>query len=130
MALAVLVALIGVPSTIYIAYDKYTYATNKHDTAECIARRARSGYAFKKKYPDYSEQLDYSGTGCPHTYSFDYWTVPEVIATADAPEPTFLTSDGPSALGIGFLITGVLAVVAYMGFWLFGWLCAGFTRDS
>jgi hypothetical protein len=38
-------------------------------------------------------------------------TVSQVIAVADAPAPTFLTSDGPSMLGIGLMITGVLAVI-------------------
>ncbi|GAB9186032.1 hypothetical protein [Bradyrhizobium diazoefficiens] len=130
MALALLVTLIGVPITIYVAYDKFNSATNAHDSAQCIARRARSGYTFKKKYPDFSEQLDYAATGCPRTYVWDYWALTDVMALADLPAPTFMTSDASSALGIGFLVTGVLAVVAYLGFWLIGWLCAGFTRDS
>ena len=25
---------------------------------------------------------------------------------------------------------GIIAVVAYLGFWCIGWLCAGFTRDA
>jgi hypothetical protein len=74
--------------------------------------------------------MDYGAGGCTPAYSFDYMTISEVTAIANAPVPTFLTSDGPSNLGMGLLITGVLAIIAYVGFWLLGWLCAGFTRDA
>ena len=49
---------------------------------------------------------------------------------ADSPVPTFLTSEGASVLGWGLVITGLVAVVAYLAFWAVGWLCAGFTRDA
>lgn len=124
-----LVTLIGVPITIYVAYEKFGSATNAHESAQCIARRARTGYSFKKRN-DYSEQLDYAATGCARTYVWDYWPLADVMALADLPAPTLMSSEAPSALGIGFLTTGVLAVVAYLAFWLIGWLCAGFTRDA
>lgn len=127
-AIAVLVVLIGLPVSIIIAINNYNSAADNHRGAECIARLARSGHTFKKKY-EYSSAIDYGVGGCSHYYSFEYRTVTEVMAIADAPEPTFLT-DGASALGIGLIVTGVLAVIAYMGFWLIGWLCAGFTRDA
>jgi hypothetical protein len=129
VVIAVLVTLIGVPASVYGAINNYNYAADKRTAAQCIARQARSGYPFKKKY-EYGSEIDYSAGGCDNTYSFSYMTASQVMAIADAPAPTFLTSDGPSTLGTGLMITGVLAVIVYVGFWLVGWLCAGFTRDA
>ena len=39
-------------------------------------------------------------------------------------------SEVASVLGWGLVITGCVAVVAYLTFWAMGWLCAGFTRDA
>jgi hypothetical protein len=126
--IAALTVLIGVPASIIGAINNYNYAADNYLGAQCIARQARSGYPFKKK-SEYTSALDYSAGGCTHTYPFEYMTVSEVIAIANAPAPTFMTSDGASTLGFGLMITGVIAVLAYVGFWLVGWLCAGFTRD-
>jgi Na+/proline symporter len=97
--------------------------------AQCVAQLARSGYTFKKKEA-YSDYLDYDAGGCYAYYEFKYKSVQQVLAIADAPAPTFMTSDAPSSLGTGLLTTGVLAVVAYLFFYCIGWLCAGFTRDA
>jgi hypothetical protein len=126
---AVLVALVGVPLTIMGAFNNYNYAVENHKSAQCIARLARNGYTFKKKY-EYSSTLDYDVGGCSASYSLSYKPVTDVIAIADAPTPTFLTSDGASMLGNGLIITGLVAVAAYLGFWVVGWLCAGFTKDE
>src|SRR4051794_34015369 len=64
--IAVLVALAGVTITVIMAMDKYNSAINGHQSAECIARLARSGYVFKKK--EYSSSLDYGGGGCSDWY--------------------------------------------------------------
>ncbi|SIO44805.1 hypothetical protein SAMN05443247_05504 [Bradyrhizobium erythrophlei] len=125
---ALLVVLIGVPSSIGLAVSTYGNATSSHESAQCIARLARSGYTFKKKY-DYGSALDYSVGGCAG-YHHSYETVSEVIAIADQPTPTFLTSLGPSTLGWGFLATGLTAIVIYLAFWAIGWMFAGFTRDA
>jgi hypothetical protein len=125
---AVLVALIGVSFSIVSATNSYTSAAESHRSAECIARLARSGYPFKKKY-EYSSALDYNVGGCSDYYH-SYETVSEVIAIADSPTPTFLTGDGPSFLGWGLLVTGLVAVAAYLAFWAIGWMFAGFTRDT
>src|SRR5438552_11989309 len=125
---AVLVALIGVPTTVFIAIDRYNSAVSSYRSAKCIAGLARSGYTFKKKY-EYSSAVDYSVGGCSDYYH-SYSTVSDVIAIADSPAPTFLTSEGASVLGWGLVITGLVAVVAYLAFWAVGWLCAGFTRDA
>ncbi len=125
---AVLVALIGVATSVFLAIDKYNSTETSYRSAKCIAGLARSGYNFKKKY-EYSSAIDYSVGGCSDYYH-SYNSVSEVIALADAPAPTFFTGDGPSVLGWGILITGLVAVVAYLAFWAIGWLCAGFTRDT
>jgi hypothetical protein len=124
---AVLVALGGVALSIIIAADRYNSATNGHQSAQCIARLARSGYTFKQK--EYSTAFDYSVGGCNGWYH-SYESIKEVIAIADSAAPTFLTSEGASVLGWGLMITGLTAVAAYIAFWAIGWLCAGFTRDA
>jgi hypothetical protein len=129
MAIAVLVTLVGVPTSLIGAINNYNYAADNHRTAQCIARQARSGYPFKKKY-EYSSAIDFGAGGCTPAYSFEYMTISEVTAIADAPAPTFLTSNGPSTLGSGLMITGGLAIIAYVAFWVIGWLFAGFTRDA
>lgn len=125
---AVLVALIGVSISVIGAVSNYNSAEASYRSAKCIAGLARSGYTFKKKY-EYSSALDYSVGGCSDYYH-SYNSVSEVIAIADSPAPTFFSGDGPSVLGWGILITGLVAVVAYLAFWAIGWLCAGFTRDA
>jgi hypothetical protein len=66
----------------------------------------------------------------PRRSHHSYSSISEVTAIAAGPAPTFFTGDGPSVLGWGILITGLVAVVAYVTFWAIGWLCAGFTRDA
>ena len=124
---AVLLALSGVALSIFIAVDRYNSAANGYESAQCIARLARSGYTFKQK--EYSTALDYSAGGCNGWYH-SYESIKEVIAIANSPAPTFLTSEGASVLGWGLVITGLVAVIAYLAFWAVGWLCAGFTRDA
>ncbi|MGJ5046998.1 hypothetical protein ACQR09_08010 [Bradyrhizobium oligotrophicum] len=127
--IAVLTVVIGVSASIMAGINSYNSDVDKHEAAQCIARLARSGVTFKPKY-EYSRDLDYDVGGCSGGYRFSYNSVAQVIASADAPAPTLLTSDGVTNLGIGLMITGIIAVVAYLGFWCIGWLCAGFTRDA
>lgn len=126
--LAVLITLIGLPASAIGAKSSYDDAVKTHQGAQCIAQLARSGYTFKKK--EYSNYFDYDVGGCYATYALMYNSFPEVLAIANTPAPSFLTSEGPSSLGIGLMITGILAVAAYLIFWCIGWLCAGFTRDA
>ena len=127
-----LVTLIGVPASVVVAINNYNSAANRHRAAQCIAQQARSGYTFKLTQ---FSGFDYSAGGCSHTSSLAYLTTTSVIKIADAPAPTFrkgdgLTPDGLTTIGIGLMITGVLAIIAYVGFWLLGRLCAGLTRDA
>lgn len=124
---AVLVVLIGVMTSIVGGVVSYGTVQDTHRSAQCVARLARSGYTFKKM--EYSSSLDYGEAGC-RDYHLSYLSVSEVIAMADTPAPTFLTSDAASFSGWALLITGLVAVAAYLAFWAIGWLCAGFTRDT
>jgi hypothetical protein len=125
---AILLALIGVVTSVFIAVDRYNSTETSYQSAKCLAGLARSGYTFPKK--EYSSSLDYSSAGCTGYYHHSYSSISEVTAIAAGPAPTFFTGDGPSVLGWGILITGLVAVVAYVTFWAIGWLCAGFTRDA
>jgi hypothetical protein len=127
---AVLVALIGVAITFTVAINAYNTELSGYTNAQCVARLARSGFVFKRKYPEINSQaLDYEVSGCSD-YGIYGKPVRDVIAIADARAPIFVTSDGASALGIGLIITGICAVVAYILFWVVGWVLAGFTRDA
>ncbi|MGY2987752.1 hypothetical protein [Bradyrhizobium sp. USDA 4508] len=125
---AVLVVLIGLATTIFISSDRYNSDVGTRTDAQCVAGLARAGWTFKKRY-EFSSDLDYSVGGC-RGYHLSYKPLSEVIAIADAPAPTFLSSDASSVLGWGLVITGGLAVVVYLAFWVIGWLFAGFTRDA
>jgi hypothetical protein len=103
---------------------------NGYKNARCIAQLARSGYVFKRKYPTIDSQtLDYEVSGCID-YGIYGKPVRDVLAIADAPAPSFISGDNPTALGIGLIITGICAVVAYVLFWVIGWVFAGFTKDA
>jgi hypothetical protein len=125
---AVLIVLTGIAVAVFGSADRYNSDVRKHEDALCVTRLARSGWTFKKKY-DYSSDLDYSVGGCSG-WSLSYQSLNDVIAIADAPTPSFLSSDASSILGWGLVITGGLAVVAYLVFWCIGWVFAGFTRDA
>lgn len=56
---ALLVALIGVATSVTIAVTNFNSTEASYRSAKCIAGLARSGYTFKKKYT-YSDDLDYS----------------------------------------------------------------------
>lgn len=128
--LAVLVALIGLGTTYVIVHSSYSDEMGRQRNAQCIARLARSGYAFKLKYPSIdSRTLDYNVNGCTD-YGLYGRSVSEIIAIADLPAPSFMTGETVSALGIGLIITGICAIIAYFLFLVIGWVFAGFTRDA
>lgn len=127
---AMLVAIIGLASTAFFVNDSYNRETNGYKNARCIAQLARSGYAFQRKYPTIDSQtLNYEVAGCDDTGIYGK-PVREVVAIADAPAPSFMSGNAPSALGIGLIITGICAVISYLLFWVIGWVFAGFTRDT
>ena len=89
----------------------------------------RVGYTLKKR--EYGDTLNYEVAGCSDSGIYGKPSR-EVMAIANSPTPTFLTSDASSGLGFGLIITGVCAVVTYLAFWCIGWVFAGSqgTRDD
>jgi hypothetical protein len=97
-------------------------------SAKCIADQCERDTRSRKKY-DFSDNLNYEAFGCSDSGIYGK-PLKEVMAIANAPAPTFLTSDAASSFGIGLIITGVCAIVTYLLFWCIGWVFAGFTRDA
>lgn len=126
---AVLVAMIGLAITGFVANESYNREVNGYKNARCIAQLARSGYVFKRKYPSIDSQtLDYEVSGCTD-YGIYGKPVRDVLAIAEAPAPSFMSGEAPGALGLGLIITGFCAVLVYVLFWVIGWVFAGFTKD-
>jgi hypothetical protein len=125
---AVLVVLIGGAITVTVSVHAYASSARGYESAQCIARLARGGFVFKRRY-EFSDTLNYEVGGCSDTGIYGK-PVSQVIAIADAPKPTFVASDGVTSLGIGLIITGLCAIAAYAAFWVIGWVFAGFTRDA
>jgi hypothetical protein len=123
---AVLTTLIGVPASFLNAKSEYDYAKATFVNATCIAKLDRAGYRFK--FQPYSDSaLDYAAAGCRE---FPFYKTPlyEVTAIANGPAPSIFNH--AQSLGIGLIVTGVVAIIFYAVFWAIGWLCAGFTRDA
>jgi len=124
---AVLVALIGVITTGFIAKEIYGDNTNSFANATCVANLARSGHQFTTLLSYSKTDLDYEAAGCSNV-GIIYKPLQEVLAMAkDGP---FTVERTTAVLGWGLVITGLSAVAAYLAFWAIGWLCAGFTRDA
>lgn len=123
---AVLVMLIGVSITIERVSSSYDYQLNGFTNAKCVGELVRAGYTLKKR--EYGDSLNYEVAGCSDSGIYGK-PLKEVMAIANAPAPTFF-GEGASVLGWGLVITGLIAVAAYLAFWAIGWLCAGFTRDA
>jgi hypothetical protein len=88
-----------------------------YDSATCVTRLVRQNYSFGAK--SYGRgMLDYEAAGCSEVGSFGK-SAREVVDIAVGPAPTFISAGG-SWLGWGLIITGVLAVAAYLGFWVIG----------
>ena len=125
---AVLVMLIGTAITFFQVMSSYNYETTGAKSAKCIANQVNAGFTFKRKY-DFSDNLNYEAFGCSDSGIYGK-PLTEVMAIANAPTPTLLTSDAASGLGVGLILTGVCAVVTYLAFWCIGWVFAGFTKDA
>jgi hypothetical protein len=123
---AVLVALIGIVSSFYNASSEYDYAKSQFKNANCVANIARTGYTFKLL--SYSRTaLDYEAAGCDNLGLYDK-PIAAVLAIASGAAPSIL--DAAQSFGIGLIVTGIIAIIAFVGFRVIGWLFAGFTRDA
>jgi hypothetical protein len=116
---AIVTALIGVPASLMFAVSNYNTAKTTFENAACVAKDvARTGVR--------EWSLDVFAK-CDHEFLLDEKPISEVLAIANDPGIPLL--DGARPLGIGLIVTGVIAIIFYVGFWTIGWLCAGFTRD-
>jgi hypothetical protein len=126
VVLAALVLLVGIPTTIAIAIEQQRAAERRFDQATCVARLVRDKRPFKMKSYDQTK-IDYEESGCPG-YSLYSESLEAVLALAKAGPPAPLEG-AIQPLLIGFAISIASAAASFCGFWLIGWLCAGFTRD-
>jgi hypothetical protein len=125
MVAAALIFLAGIIFTVIGAADEQRTAQWKYEQATCIARLVTEKRPFKMKSYDQTA-IDYGASGCPGWWSYER---PEtVLAFANAGPPAPLEY-AVQPFFIGLFITIVSAVACFCGFWLIGWLCAGFTRD-
>jgi hypothetical protein len=123
---AALIFLTGMAITIVVAFDQQRSAERKFEQATCIARVVREQHSFKMRSYDQTK-IDYDESGCPG-YSFYGDPLERVLAFAKAGPPAPLEYAVQPFL-IGLAISLVSATALFFGFWLIGWLCAGFTRD-
>jgi hypothetical protein len=102
--------------------SEYEYNDKIFKNATCVARVARTGYIFKLQV---TNEPDYKAAGCDD-FGLYGKSVSQVIAIAEGPAPS-INKDKTYGL---LIITGVIAICFFVGFWAIGWLCAGFTRDA
>jgi hypothetical protein len=121
---AALVLLTGIVISVFIAGDAQRTAESKFEQAACVARLVAEKRPFKMKSYDQTE-IDYGASGCP---GWSYDDLESVLAVARAGSPAPLEY-AVQPFFVGLFITIVSSVASFCGFWLIGWLCAGFTRD-
>ena len=79
-----------------------------------LARQAETG------------SIDYAESGCSGWFTYE--PVETVLAHAQTGRPAPL-EHAIQPFFIGLAISLGCGAVTYLGFWMIGWLCAGFTRD-
>jgi hypothetical protein len=110
-AVAVLVALIGGSTSVFTAISEYDSKKRTFDSAICVTKLVRQNYSFGTKSYNRAA-LDYESAGCSEVGIYGK-SAKEVVDIALGPEPTFINAGG-SWLGWGLIITGALAVLAYL----------------
>jgi hypothetical protein len=120
------VALIGgLAITIVVSINQQNSAESRYTQATCIADRVRNNWPIKMKSYDLTK-IDFSESGCP-TGPFYYESLSSVLAFAKQKPAPLEYAIEPLSWGIAISVCSALFL--YGGFWLVGWLCAGFTRD-
>lgn len=115
----------GFAITIPIAISQQTNAEHRYEQAICVNDRVRNNWPIKMKSYDQSK-IDFEASGCPSGPLY-YEGLPAILSYArEKPGPLEYAAE-PFAYGT--LATVTSAAVLFYGFWLIGWLCAGFTRD-
>jgi hypothetical protein len=125
IALGAIVFAGGMAITIGIAIQQQRTADARFAQASCTNDHIRNGWPVKMLSYNAS-RIDFDATGCPG-YSFYSETLPVVLSYAkQIPAPLEYAIE---PLLYGSLISSAAAALSFFGFWLIGWLCAGFTRD-
>ncbi|WP_439398314.1 hypothetical protein ACRQ5Q_13685 [Bradyrhizobium sp. PMVTL-01] len=120
------IALVGgFAITIPIAVGQQNSAESRYEQAICMNDRVRNNWPIKMKSYDQTK-IDFDATGCP-SGPFYYESLPTVLSYAKVKPAPLEYAIEPFAYGAAASI--VSAAILFYGFWLIGWLCAGFTRD-
>jgi hypothetical protein len=123
--LGALALLGGLGISITIAITQQRTADDRYAQATCINDRVRNNWPIKMKSYDQAK-IDFDATGCP-SGPFYYESLPSVLLYArEKPAPLEYAIE---PFFYGALASVIAAAILFYGFWLLGWLCAGFTRD-
>ncbi|UPJ80532.1 hypothetical protein IVB16_00375 [Bradyrhizobium sp. 183] len=126
MVVAGLVLLVGLFVSYILAREAQERAEKRFSQATCIASLVRNNRPLERKSYD-RNQYDFSASGCPG-YSFDYEPVSAALTAASSRAPAPLEY-AIEPFSVGAAVSIGLAATAFLGLWMLGWLCAGFTRD-
>jgi len=126
LAAGALVFLGGLVVTFIIASDQQQSAQRKFQQASCIAELVRNRRPLKMTAYDQTK-IDFEASGCPG-YSFYGKPIETILASALTGPPAPLEY-AVEPFFIGLAISVGCGAIIYLGFWMIGWLCAGFTRD-
>jgi hypothetical protein len=117
--------LIGLVTTVTMAFNAQSSADQRYAQGSCINDRVRNNLPIKMKSYDQA-RIDFDASGCPSGpfYSESLSTVVSYAKQKPAP-----LEHAIEPFAYGSLASVGLAAFLFYGFWLLGWLCAGFTRD-
>ncbi|SIO15756.1 hypothetical protein SAMN05443247_02429 [Bradyrhizobium erythrophlei] len=125
VVLGAITLIVGFAVTIGISIDAQRSAERRFESASCMSNLVRTNRVVKMKTYDQAK-IDFEASGCP-SGPFYYESLSTILSyAAEKPAPLEYTIE---PFGYGALATTVMAAVLFYGFWLLGWLCAGFTRD-
>ncbi|MET4219924.1 hypothetical protein ABIB00_005148 [Bradyrhizobium sp. LB14.3] len=125
IVLGVIVLVGGFAITIPIAIGQQNSAQGRYEQAVCMNDRVRNNWPIKMKSYDQTK-IDFDATGCPSGPLY-HEGLPTVLSYAKEKPAPLQYAIEPFA--IGAVASIVSAAALFYGFWLVGWLCAGFTRD-
>ncbi|MCA1527363.1 hypothetical protein [Bradyrhizobium yuanmingense] len=126
VVVAALVFLAGLAITLTIAIEQQSSAQKRFEQASCIAGLVREKRPLKMRTYDQTK-IDYEESGCAGYYF--YGDSLEIVLRAAKAGPPAMLENAVQPFFIGLAVTLISAALSFSGFWLIGWLCAGFTRD-
>lgn len=113
----------GIAISVVNGTQGHNSAVNLQAQAVCYLEAQHAGKTVINQYR--AMEVDLAKSGCPGPmYSESVPTILEAAARRPAPLEGFI-----EPIYIGSLISLAVGIGVFSLFWLFGWLCAGFTRD-